>query len=95
MRIIGAHPEDREMFDALAVAADVVNVDVAWFYRGKFHLRVTRDWTVALSPESAGRCRVSTCECTVERATRWTRPSDHARLEQLVREAVDDILISA
>lgn len=59
---------------------------VAWYHRGRFHFIVGDDWTVALSPDSAGRLRVDGCHLTVPRATRWVAATDLGRLTEVVDE---------
>jgi hypothetical protein len=77
------------ILDALHVAADVLGVDVCWYYCGGFHFRLTDSWTVSITPETAGRLRVETW-CRLRRRDRkWARSDDRHRIAYLVREALD------
>lgn len=88
MRFIGANP-DGVTLDVLRYVGNLLGQDVCWFLRGAFHFKLGNEWTVAISPESAGRFRVDTCHLTAARATKWCRAADRSRLESLIREAAD------
>jgi hypothetical protein len=75
--------------DALYVAADVLGVDVCWFYCGGFHFRLTDSWTVSITPETAGRLRVETWWWLRPRDRKWAKSDDRNRVAYLVREALD------
>jgi hypothetical protein len=87
LTVLSKHEPRREIGDALGVAADVLGVDVCWFYRGGFHFRLYGDWTVSITPETAGRLRVETWCLLRLRDTRWCRSGDPERLADLVKEA--------
>lgn len=78
---------DSELGDALRFVGGLLGEKVCWFYRGSFHFTVNGDYTVSITPESAGRLRVSSCFLTIPRDTKWTTATDRARLALLVREA--------
>jgi hypothetical protein len=76
-----------EIYGALEVAADELGVDVCWYYRGDFHFSLTGDWTVSLTPESAGRLAVETWHRLRPRDRKWARSGDCKRIRALVRVA--------
>ena len=85
--ILDNHRPSAEIWAALNVAADVLGVDVCWLYRGDFHFRLSGDWTVSLTPESAGRLRIGTWQSLAERDRKWVRSRDSSRVAALVRDA--------
>jgi len=87
LTVLSKHVPRSEIRDALDVAADVLGVDVCWFYRGGFHFRLYGDWTVSITPETAGRLRIETWSLLRLRDTRWCGAGDETRLAQLVKEA--------
>lgn len=78
--------------DALRVAADVLGVDCCWYYRGDFHFRLRDEWTVSITPETAGRLRVETWAALRRRDRKWAKSDDHNRIAYLVRDALDTAL---
>lgn len=60
--------------------------DVAWIYGRRYHLVLEGEWTIAVSPDTAGRVRVETCHYTRPLVARWVRAHDHDRLASVVRE---------
>lgn len=87
------NPDDgAEILTALEVAADVLGVDVCWYYRGDFHFQLRDDWTVSITPESAGRLQVQTWNGLRGRDRTWTRLGDDKRLRWLIRSALETAL---
>jgi hypothetical protein len=86
---LSKHEPKHELVDALDVAADVLGVDVCWFYRGGFHFRVTSTDTISLTPETAGRIRIETWHLLRPRGKTWTMSGDSNRLRELIRAAVE------
>jgi hypothetical protein len=78
---------DVRIRDALEVAADVLGVDICWYYCGDFHFRLAGDWTVSITPETADRICVETWFELRLRDRTWTGSSDSNRLRELVRSA--------
>jgi hypothetical protein len=74
---------------ALDVAADVLEAEICWYYRGDFHFHLGDEWTVSITPETAGRLRVETWHRLRLRDRRWARVEDHARLVELVEAALE------
>jgi hypothetical protein len=81
-----------EILALLQVAADALGVDVCWYYCGDFHFRLEGEWTVSLTPESAGRLCVETWFALRLRDRRWSRSSDCRRVRELVRAARENAL---
>lgn len=81
-----------EIHDALVVAADTLGVDICWYYRGDFHFRLSGDWTVSLTPESAGRVAVETWRGLRSHGRTWARSGDCKRIRALVRSARETAL---
>lgn len=77
-------------FDTLRYIGDLLDVNVCWYHRGRFHFKVNDDRTVAVSYDSAGRFRVENCHLTVPLDRKWVAAHDRARLTQLVRDAAED-----
>lgn len=91
LTVLSKHEPRQELLDSLRVAADVLRVDVCWFYRGGFHFRVTGDWTVSLTPETAGRLRIETWHLLRLRDKKWAMSGDSNRLRDLVRQSADEL----
>lgn len=90
--IINNRDERPEILDALHVAADVLGVDTCWYYRGDFHFRLLDEWTVSITPETAGRLSVETWEALSRRDRKWARSDDRNRIAYLVRDALETAL---
>jgi hypothetical protein len=87
LRIVNSPRVEKEIEDALQVVADELEVTMCWYYRGDFHFRLSGDWTVSITPESAGRLRVETWMELLPRDRKWARSGDSNRLRHLVRNA--------
>lgn len=85
--IINNSDASAEIRDALEVAADTLGVDICWYYRGDFHFSLPGEWTVSLTPESAGRLVVETWHGLRVRDRKWARSGDSKRIRALVRVA--------
>lgn len=92
LRILNNPDFGEEIYAALEFAADALGVDVCWYYRGDFHFRLTGDWTVSITPESAERLRVQTWSGLRLRDRKWARSGDSERLSVLLRNARYDAL---
>lgn len=73
--------------DTLEAVADILAVDMCWYYCGDFHFRLDDGWTVSITPESADRICVETWFELRLRDRTWARLSDYNRLRALVLEA--------
>lgn len=76
---------------ALRGAGDALELDVTWLYSGGFHFRLGSGWTIALTPESAGRVRVEACRWTRPVTTLWSLLDDAERLVEVVGELRDQV----
>jgi hypothetical protein len=86
-------PTLREMFAATRVAATAVGAPRAdYVFDGRFRVRIASGWSLLLSPEDAGRIRVSACLNDREVARMWCRSDDFARLVALARSAQSEAL---
>lgn len=85
---MGSKPDISAVLTALRVVGAALGVDRAdYCFEGRFRLRLTDDWSLVLSPEDAGRIRVSACYAGRIRVTMWSRSDDYARLVALARSA--------
>lgn len=81
-------PTIRQMIVALKAVGGALGIERAdYCFEGRFRLALAGDWSLVLSPESAGRIRVDACHSGRIRATMWTRSDDLARLTALARSA--------
>ena len=87
-------PDLAATLGALDVVAAALDADVCWLYRGGYHFRLPLDdWTLALTPESAGRFRIEACHRTLPRSTVWVLAHDVARLAHVAREIADEAAV--
>jgi hypothetical protein len=84
-------PTDRQTVETLRFVAAKLETDVAYVFEGRFHFRLDSRWSVAVSPESAGRFRVSVFRDGRERATLWVLAGDRDRLADLVLSAKAEV----
>lgn len=82
-----APPSAAEMATALQTLRDVLGRDYCYLHHGRFHFKLSGDWSLALSADSAGRFRVETCYLAVPRGSLWAFAPDHGRLVAVAREA--------
>ena len=80
-------PRSQQLRDLLYRVGDLLGRDVCWLYQRRFHFPLARDgWTLAVSPDSAGRVRLEACHWTRPVATLWIFHDDDARLAAVVEE---------
>lgn len=89
--LIARTPTDRQTIEALRHAARALETDAAYVFEGRFHFRLDSRWSVAISPDSAGRFRVSIFRGARERATLWALAGDRDRLADLVLSAKAEV----
>jgi hypothetical protein len=80
-------PNMRQTIDALRAAGAVLGTSVAYHLDGRFHFELAGDWSLALSPETAGRFRLDVCHLARPVASLWCLTRDRERLERLVLSA--------
>jgi hypothetical protein len=56
-----------------------------WLYERRWHFSVGAGWTIALSPDSAGRFRLDACRHTRTVHSVWVLPCDRDALVGSVR----------
>lgn len=78
-------PTTAQTVKALRLVARLLDRGVAFQANGRFYFEVGGPFLVAVSPDSAGRFRVSACHGVREVATMWCRTEDTGRLADLVR----------
>lgn len=84
-------PTDRQTIEALRLVARALETDAAYVFEGRFHFRLDSRWSVAISPDSAGRFRVSVFRGARQGATLWTLAGDRDRLADLVLSAKAEV----
>lgn len=88
-------PTGAETYAALQRIACVFGMHTCWLYRGRYHFTVGAGWTIALSPDSAGRFRVDTCRHTRTVSSLWVLGVDHASLAGVVFALRDQLGVHA
>lgn len=78
-----ATPSDGEVFQALLAVGTVLGRRYAYWHAGAYHFVLADNWTLAMSPEPAGRFRLETCFRGDVRATFWSLSSDRERLASI------------
>lgn len=64
-------PSAVEIHAALQSIAAVFGMHTCWLYQRRYHFSVGAGWTIALSPDSAGRFRLDTCRHTRTVSSLW------------------------
>lgn len=80
-------PNIREIVEALRLVGATLDAGAAYWLDGRFHFTLDGDWTLAISPDSAGRFRLDCCHLSRPCASLWVLARDRTRLERLVRSA--------
>lgn len=88
-------PTDRETIAALRHVGQVLGTTTAFVHEGSFHFRLDSRWSLAISPEDAGRFRVSIFRDARERAIVWSLAGDRDRLADLALAAQAEVLALA
>lgn len=81
-----APPAPDRTLRVLRVIGAELGLDRCWLYQRRYHFTLGDGWTIALSPESAGRFRVEVCRWTRPVDTLWTLAEDDDRLAGLVAD---------
>lgn len=82
-----ARPTHDETWDTLRLLRDILGRDICYGLRGSFHFVLNDGWTLAISPDAAGRFRLDTCFRSRPRATVWVLARDRERLSRVATEA--------
>jgi hypothetical protein len=78
-------PLDRETVAALRMVGRVLGQDCAYVDGDRFVFPLGDEWALAISPDDAGRFRISACYGLTEVATLWSLAKDPRRLADLAR----------
>jgi hypothetical protein len=79
-----ATPTRRDTIKALRLVGRTLDVGCAHQRGGRFYFDLGGGWLLGLSPDDAGRFRVSALYGSTEVATLWSLAGDHDRLAALV-----------
>lgn len=83
-------PDSDATWDVLRRVGELLNRDVCWSYLRAYHFQLEQDgWTLAVTPESAGRFRLELCRWTVPRDMLLAFQGDDDRLAGAVDELLD------
>lgn len=88
-------PTGAETYEALLLIASVLGMHSCWLYRRRYHFTVGEGWTIALSPDSAGRFRLDTCRHTRIESSLWVLGDDHASLACVAAALRDQLDVRA
>lgn len=92
LRIFGRQPETQEVADGLMVAAEALEKDVCYALDGRYHFLVEGPWSIAVSPDSAGRLRLESCRLSIPRGVMWVLADRPDRLGSVVSKLRSDVL---
>jgi hypothetical protein len=84
-------PTDRDTITALRVVGRALGTDAAYQHDGGFHFILSGGWSLRLSPDDAGRFRLSACYGATRVATLWALARDRDRLADLALAARQEI----
>jgi hypothetical protein len=71
--------------------AELLGLTKCWLYQRRYHFSVGYGWTLAISPESAGRFRIEACRWTRPGVTVWVTEGDDDRLAGSIVGLLEDI----
>lgn len=84
------------MWRALLTVKRLLGDPEQHYRMGRIHFSLGGSgWSIALSPESAGRIRVEACRQWRPVDTRWCLAQDLDRLAEVVRSITDEVELSA
>lgn len=90
------HPSPQRTWQVLLQVRRQLGASVCWLYKGTYHFSLAVEgWTLAISPDSAGRFRLSACRGAHPVATVWIDEDDWDRLDAVVGELRDKALTTA
>jgi len=85
-------PTDRQTIAVLRHVGAALGTTSAYVHRGQFHFRLDARWSLAISPEDAGRFRVAVFRDGRERAILWCLAGDLDRIADLALAAQAEVL---
>jgi hypothetical protein len=89
---LACHPTPLDLIGALRHVACVTGAE-CYLHEGRFHFPVDDDWSLALSPDSAGRVRVEASHRTRTVDIRWANVHDRSRLAELALGLREQVLV--
>jgi hypothetical protein len=84
--LLAAPPAIDRIESTLRRVADLLDADRCFLYRRSYHFPLGAGWSIAITPDSAGRFRVARCSWSRPVLLYWTHATDEDRLAGLVRE---------
>lgn len=84
--MLNTRPTDRDTITALRLVGRALGVSAAYWREGAFWFVLSDEWAMRLSPDDAGRFRLSACYGRTEVATLWARAGDRRRLALLAHD---------
>lgn len=84
--LLAAPPAPDRTLRVLRRVGAELGLSRCWVYQRRFHFSLGDGWTIALSPESAGRFRIEVCRWTRPVDTLWALARDDDRLMGLVAD---------
>lgn len=87
-----AYPSNADLFDALRAVARTLGREWAFLHEGTYHFTLGDDWSIGVTPESAGRLRLDAWRGGRNQCTVWTQATDHDRLEAGVEGLESEVL---
>lgn len=84
-------PSDRDTYLTLVRVGALLGFRRVHHYHGRYHFAFGDGWSLAVSPESAGRFRVEACRWGHPEATLWTFADDDDRLGGVVLAVAEEI----
>lgn len=86
-----ATPSPEKTYATLLRVACVLGSPRCWLHERRYHFAVADGWTIAVSPESAGRFRLDACRYVRPVTTLWTLAGEDGRLAGCVLALRDQI----
>jgi hypothetical protein len=83
--LLAAPPAVDRIESTLQLVGELLDVERCFAYRGHYHFPLGAGWSIAITPDSAGRFRVARCSWSRPVVRYWTHARDEDRLEELVR----------
>lgn len=84
--LLAAPPAIDRTESTLRRVGELLGVERCFFYRGSYHFPLGEGWSIAITPESAGRFCVASCSWSRPVIRYWTHATDDDRLAGLVLE---------
>lgn len=86
-----APPTDEEVYLTLVRVGALLGFRRVYHLHGRYHFAFGDGWSLAVSPESAGRFRIDACRDAVPVGTLWSFADDSGRLGGVVQRVAEEI----